>query len=154
MARVFLGEYLRRNNSVKWPHKGPTEQKNERARMIRSFEQAMLVRFPELHISRELTNSILVPTERANFPAVSKAQQRSPALAGSLKSNDLSSFRRAGVRAKLQLNKMARGSWSTSSFLSRGGSLSGMSIAGISDISASFRSLSIHSESVSGNRAS
>ncbi|KAK5660509.1 hypothetical protein OQA88_13057 [Cercophora sp. LCS_1] len=166
LARRVLKQYISRNTVTSWPSWRSAVQRLEKARMMRCFEDVLLVRFPRLGATRDLITSVLIPLgqlsanpvlmslreeDEGSFPVVEKSQQPSPTLASSLSSVDLSTFRKTGVSAMLRLSKLARGSSSASS---RGGSGTKVSIAGASDISNSFRSLSISGDSTSKRRAS
>jgi len=154
LARRFLRLHLHRNTVAEWLRRRSGVWRLDKASLNHYLETALRVQFPEFDVISDLTNSALAPAEIGNISSVDKAQQQqSPTLANSLKSDDLSHFRKISVHAMLQLSKLARGSWSTSSFLSQSGSRSRISIAGISDITASFRSMSIHSGNASGKRA-
>ena len=153
LARRFLRHHLWRDTMAKWFPWQSAVRRLDKAHIIHSFEKAMHVRFPELDVIRDLTDPVLVSPEGESLPAVDKPQQRSPTLASSLESDDLSNFRKIGVHAMLQLNKLARGSWSTFS-LSRSESRTEMSPGSISNITATFRSMSIHSERASRKRSS
>ncbi|KAK5658129.1 hypothetical protein OQA88_2685 [Cercophora sp. LCS_1] len=153
LARRFLRHYLWRNTMAKRFPRRSAVRKLDKAHVIHSFEKAMRVQFPDLDVIRDPANPVSVFAGGENLPVVDKPQQRSPTLASSLESDDLSNFRKISAHAMLQLNKLARGSWSTL-FLSRSESRTKLSTAGISDITASFRSMSIRSESASRERAS
>ena len=163
VARKFLKQYISRNTVTMWPSWRCAVQQLEKARMMKCFESVLLVRFPRLSITRDLISSVLIPRKRAGkysklvvlreeddelpVPVFDKAQQLSPTLASSLSSVDLSAFRKTGVSAMRRVSKLARGSLSTSSGFK-------MSIAGYSDISTSFGSMSISGESASRRRVS
>ena len=170
LSRRILKQYITRNTVTEWPSWRSAVQRLEKARMLRCFENVLLVRFPRLGVTRHLINSVLIPpgvagleelnsalmmadetSTSSSFTIVDKAPQLSPTLASSLSSVDLSSFRKTGVSAILRLSKLARRSSSTSSRTRSDRKMT--SIAGVSDLSTSLRSMSISGESV-GNKAS
>jgi hypothetical protein len=163
LARRILEQYISRNTVTMWPPWRSAVQRLEKARMMRCFENVLLVRFPRLGVTRDLINSVLIPPgavlgagsllqtpeDTSTFPPINKAPQISPTLASSNKSADFSAFRKTGISMFLRL---ARDSLSASS-RSRSGARSEYVVAP-GDVSMSLGSMSICGDSVGKRRAS
>jgi len=108
LARRFLRLHLHRNTVAEWLRRRSGVWRLDKASLNHYLETALRVQFPEFDVISDLTNSALAPAEIGNISSVDKAQQQqSPTLANSLKSDDLSHFRKISVHAMLQLSKLA-----------------------------------------------
>lgn len=167
VARGILREYVSRNTNTIWPSWKPAVQRLEMARMMTSFENTLMVRFPRLGITRDLTNSELIPPgveeisgenslpreeakeeEESLVISISKAQYLSPTLASSLSSIDLSSFKKTSNAAMVRFSKLVRKSFRAPASVRRRGRESHTSNhnargSDTSDISIPFQAMSI-----------
>ena len=159
LGKIFLDHYVFRR--PKAPRCG---SRCGASRMKRSWvgyiEDTLRVRFLNIgtpSTEPQSSNNILhafVPLSPSVNQDALHTKQVSPTLASSFSSLDLSNFRRTGASAALRLSRFAGGSGSIPSLLSVGRSRNKMSIAGLSDLSTSLKSMSISGENWQRNRAS
>lgn len=156
LARKILKEYVLRNTVTIWPKWRTDVGQVEREHIFSSLEKALSVRFLGLGVTscnpvNSMPFSLDVPQFQDEIVAQSLKGRLAATLASSLSSVDLSIFRSTRARAEHQLRNLGRTpSISASGTSSRASQIYRLSIAGISDLSTSLRSMSLSSGSQNG----
>ncbi|KAK5659698.1 hypothetical protein OQA88_908 [Cercophora sp. LCS_1] len=155
LGRMFLIYYAALTRHVVPSQGFQCVSHQTRQQILAYIEETLHVTFPNLGAA---SSNVCIPSlslregsQHLNgdeLPAEPQGRKFSPTLASSLRSSDLSNFRETKLRAALRLKRQIGGSLSlrSSSEISTRREHS-MSIAGLSDISTSLRSMSISGES-------
>lgn len=146
LGQRFLDHYVSHSNTAMWHDLQRHGVQGWEAAVIRRVEGALGVEFPGLSAtlssndSQRPTSSLLGSSVHLNsaemLPVAQPSKPLSPTLASSLKSLDMSNFKKIGADAAQRLRDFARRSASVGTVLS-------IPMMSISDLSDSFNSLSI-----------